>query len=228
MWYKKPNYKKPAPNSGRKKGVPNLKKTIDPITGEAGYLNQNNVFISVDEKKALVNEVRKANRKSKAMRELFDALPYKERGVATGATVGERRMILGKEVDFSITEKNASLQRFESRKEFVSYMRNLKRVNSKNYVADRARLYKRNYQKALTDPYEGLGLPYDQVSDILMKIRTMKPEEYLKMVASNEELEIFYVYDKNIPLQEKLNSIRSSLGLKHREIDYFWEGEEYD
>lgn len=191
-------------------------------------MNQNNVFFTEQEKKELEKLVRKSNRRQQQLREIFDPLPYKIEGRATGMSVGERRLSLGTELDFSITEKNASLQRYESRKEFESYMKNLRRVTSDNYVQERARQFKRNYQKALTDPIDGLGLPYDQVSDILMKIRTMKPEQYLKEYASNEELEVGYVYDKTIPLEIKLNSIRSALGLPQREFDHFWEGDDFE
>lgn len=218
---RKSAYKKPAPNAGRQKGVKNLKRL------DGGYLNQNDVFFTEKEKKALESAVRKSKREQQKLRAIFDLLPYKIEGKETGATVGEMRL-LGKEADFSIADKTASLQRFRSHEEFDRYMKNLNRVNSKGYIADRARLYKRNYQTALTDPHSGLGMAYDQVSDILMKIRTMKPEDYIKAVASNEELEIGYLYDDgNGALSHKLNAIRSALGLKHRETDYFWDGDEY-
>lgn len=221
MAKRKSAYKKPAQNAGRQKGVKNLKRI------DGGYLNQNDVFFTEKEKKALESAVRKSKREQAKLRALFDPLPYKIEGRETGATVGEMRL-LGKEADFSIADKTASLQRFTSRDEFERYMKNLTRVNSKGYVADRARLYKRNYQAALTDPQSGLGLAYDDVSDILMKIRTMKTEDYIKTVASNEELEIGYLYDDgNGSLQQKLNAIRSALGLKHREIDAYWDGDEY-
>jgi len=220
--------KNPAAKAGRKKGVGNLKRTIDAESGKLGYINQHKVFITDAEKEALESAVRKSKRKQKKLREIFDPLPYKIQGRETGATVGDMR-IMGKEADFSIADKSASLQRFRSHDEFERYMKNLDRVNSKDYIGDRARLYKRNYQTALTDPQSGLGLAYDDVSDIIMKIRTMKPDDYIKNVASNEELEIGYLYDDgNGSIQQKLNAIRSALGLNHRELDDFWEGDEYE
>lgn len=218
----KQTYKKPAPNAGRQKGVKNLKRI------DGGFLNQNDVFFTEQEKKALESAVRKSKREQKKLREIFDPLAYKIEGRETGATVGQMRL-MGKEADFSIADKTASLQRFRSHEEYERYMKNLNRVNSKGYIHERARLYKRNYQTALTDPQSGLGLAYDDVSDILMKIRTMKPDEYIKQVASNEELEIGYLYDDgNGSIQQKLNAIRSALGLKHRELEEFWDGDEYD
>lgn len=222
MARRKNAYKKPAQNAGRQKGVKNLKRI------DGGYLNQKGVFFTETEKKALESAVRKSKRKQKQLRALFDPLPYKIEGRETGATVGQMRL-MNKELDFSIADKSASLQRFQSKEEFDRYMKNLNRVNSKNYVADRARLYKRNYQTALTDPHSGLGLAYDDVSDILMKIRTMKPEDYIQQVASNEELEIGYLYDDgNGSIANKLNAIRSALGLKHRELDNYWEGDDFE
>lgn len=222
MGRKRNTYKRPAANAGRQKGVKNLKRI------DGGFLNQNDVFFTEQEKKALESAVRKSKREQQKLRDLFDPLPYKIEGRETGATVGEMRL-LGKEADFSIADKTASLQRFRSHDEYDRYMKNLNRVNSKGYVADRARLYKRNYQTALTDPHSGLGLAYDDVSDILMKVRTMPTEEYIKKVASNEELEIGYLYDDgNGSVQQKLNAIRSALGLKHRELDNYWDGDEYE
>lgn len=219
---RKNSYQKPAARSGRAKGTKNLKRV------DGGFLNQEGVFFTEKEKKALESAVRKSKRKQKELREIFDPLPYKIQGKETGATVGQMR-VMGKEADFSIADKSASLQRFRSKEEFERYIKNLNRVNSKDYIGERARLYKRNYQTALTDPHSGLGLAYDDVSDILMKIRTMKPDEYIKQVASNEELEIGYLYDDgNGSIQQKLNSIRSALGLKHRELDAYWDGDEYE
>lgn len=217
-------YKK-GQTSGRQKGVPNLKRKIDAESGKLGYINKEGVFFTDREKDDLEKAVRKANKKSKEMREIFDALPYKIQGRETGATVGEMRT-MGKELDFSIAPKTASLQRFKSHKDFDRYMANLERVNADDYVKTRSRQYKSNYTKALLNPEGGLGLAYDDVSDIVMKIRTMKTEEYLQKVASNEELEIGYLYDED-QLEAKLNAIRSALGLQHRELESYWDGDEY-
>lgn len=222
-------YKKPAKNAGRQKGVKNLKRVVDAASGEAGFLNQNNVFISEKERAALVKAVKTANRKRESLQAMFAPLPHKEEGRETGMTVGERRLNLGVEVDFSIADKNASLQRFRTKEEFNRYMKNLDRVNSKDYIKERSRLYKRNYQAALLNPENGLGLAYDDVSDILMKIRTMPTEKYLKEVAMNDELTLGYLYDEGEGgIEQKLNAIRSALGLKHREHDSFWDGDEYE
>ena len=49
-----------------------------------------------------------------------------------------------------------------------------------------------------------------------MKIRMMKPNDYMRMVASNEEMEISYIYDLQ-QLEGKLNQIRASLHMKLKE-----------
>lgn len=216
------NRKRPA-TAGRSSGTKNLQKKI--VDGKLGVVNQHNVFFTANEKEALESAVRKANRKSKAMHEVFDALPYMREGRETGATVGEMRS-LGKELDFSIAKKTASIQRFKSKEEYNRYMRNLDRVNTDDYVKQRSRQYKANYTKALLNPEGGLGLAFDDVGDIVMKIRTMKTEDYLAKVASNEELEIGYLYDED-QLEAKLNAIRSALGLPHRELESYWDGDEY-
>lgn len=210
----------PAPKAGRTKGTKNLKRV------NGGVINQQGVFFTEKEKKALESAVRKANRNSKAMQEVFNPLMFRREGKEQGYTVESRILTLGKEYDFSIAKKSASLQRFKSKEEYNKYMKNLRRVNSKNYVRDRARQYKNNYKQALTDPIKGLGFAHDDVKDILGKIRNMNPDEYMKMVASNEELEIGYLYDED-STEATLNRIRSALGLPHKEIDGFWDGDEY-
>ena len=216
--------KRPATTAGREKGVPNLQKKI--VDGKLGVVNQHGVFFAANEKEALEKAVRKANRRSKAMHEAFDALPFRMEGKEQAWTVGERIKTLGKEADFSISKKSMSLQRFESKEEYERYMANLDRVNSGNYIADRAKLYLDNYEKALTDPHKGLGFSYNDVSDIIEHLRSLKPKDYLRAVATNEELEIGYPYDEEATAAT-LNRIRSALGLPHRDLDTFWNGDEY-
>ena len=182
--------------------------------------NKHGTVFTAEEKAALAAAVEKANEKAVKMREIFDAQDYRIDGKPTGATVGDM-WAMGKEYDFSIREKTADINRFKSRDDFAFYMRNLERIDSGDYVRDRARQYKRNYEKSLLDPASGMGYAYDDVSDILMKIRMMKPEEYLKRVASNEELEIHFNYTKEQE-GDHLNKIRRALGLKERDEDGFW------
>ena len=189
---------------GRKKGTKNLKRLDD------GRLqNQNGVIFTEAEKKALERLVNSANAKRVKMLKMEATLPRMVRGVDTGQTIGQLQL-MGKESDFIITRKSKSLQRFNSRADFDKYMSYLEKVNRKDYIRDRIRLYKRNYIKALQN------VSGDLSKDIQMKVRMMKPDEYMRMVESNEELEINFFYTTQ-QLEGKLNQIRAALHMKLKE-----------
>ena len=189
---------------GRKSGRKNLKRTAS-----GDLLNQHGVTFTPDEKKALENAVNKANYKRAKMLKQEATLPRKVLGVETKDTVGSLQL-MGKESDFILSRKTKSLQRFKSREEYDRYMKNLDRVNSKDYITDRVRQYKRNHMKALENAYG------DEAKDVVMKIRMMKPADYMKMVQQDENLEIGYVYDPS-DRTGKLNQMRASMGMKLKE-----------
>lgn len=201
---KRKNYEGMQYRGGRKKGTKNLKRLDD------GRLqNAQGVVFTEAEKKALEKLVNSANAKRVKMLKMEATLPRYVRGVDTGQNLGQLQL-MGKESDFIITRKSKSLQRFKSREEFDKYLSYLEKVNKKDYITERIRLYKRNHQKALQNVFG------DSSKDVQMKIRMMKPDEYMKMVESNEELEISYVYDLS-QLEGKLNQIRASLHMKLKE-----------
>ena len=192
---------------GRKKGRKNLVKT------ETGFINQHGVSFTTEERKTLEREVNKANAKRKKMLEQEAKLPRKIAGVDTGDTVASLQL-MGRESDFILQRKTKSLQRFETREDFNRYMRNLERVNAKDYLTERVRLYKRNHMKAIENAYG------DEAKDVVMKIRMMKPADYMRMVQSDEMLEINYIYDPSAR-SGKLNQLRASLGMKLKEEDEY-------
>lgn len=196
---------------GRQKGRKNLNRVGD------SYFNQHRVEITVEEKRELENAVRKANRLRQKMLDEAGQLPRKVYGKETGDTISQLQM-MGKESDFILSQKSASLQRFRTRKDFDRYMDNLKRVNHPDYIIERTRAYKRNFIQSLEDVYG------DEAKDIVMKVRMMKPEEYMRMVESDESLEISYV-DSQQKVQGRLNQLRASLGMKLKDE---WTDDEYD
>lgn len=189
---------------GRAKGSKNLKRTP---TGN--YVNQHGVVFTPEEKKALESAVNTVNRKRTKMLEQIDRLPRKFAGRNMGDTVGQLRL-MGKESDVIIQPKTKSLQRFKTKDDYTKYMKSLQGARSKDYVLERMRLYKRNHMKAIQDAYG------DDAKDVVMKIRMMKPEEYMKMVEQDEVLEIGYMYDDNERIG-RLNRLRASLGMKLKE-----------
>lgn len=189
--------------TGRKQGVKNLVKT------ETGFINQFGVEITTAERKALESAVNSINRKRAKMLETEAKLPRKIAGRDTGDTIASLQL-MGKESDFILSKKSKSLQRFHSRAEFDRYLKNLQKVNSRDYVTERIRMYKRNHMKAIENAYG------DEAKDVIMKIRMMKPADYMRMVQSDEMLEISYVYDPSAR-SGKLNQVRASLGMKLKE-----------
>lgn len=198
---------------GRAPGRKNLKKTD---TGK--LVNQFGVTFSPEEKRALENAVNTANRKRARMLKEAATLPRMVSGRDTGDTIGSLQL-MGNESDFILTKKTKSLQRFKSRKQYDKYMETLKRVNSKDYLDDRIRAYKRNFTKTLESVYG------DEAKDIVMKVRMMKPRDYMRMVESDESLEIGAVIPSDAKVPGRLNTLRRSLGMKEK-TEFF--EEEYD
>lgn len=196
---------------GRQAGRKNLKRTD---TGN--LLNQYGVVFTPEEKKALESAVNTANRKRAKMLKQEATLPRRVMGVDTGDTVGSLQL-MGKESDFILARKTKSLQRFKTREDYDRYMANLHRVNQKDYITERVKLYKRNHMQALDNVFG------DEAKDVKMKIRMMKPKDYMKMIQSDEMLEISYIYDPSAR-SGKLNQIRASMGmkLKEEEIEEEW------
>lgn len=198
---------------GRRAKTPNLKRTPS-----GDYVNKKGVVITQDERKRMESLVNSANRKRAKMLKEAATLPRKVAGVDTGDTIGNLQL-MGKESDFILARRSKSLQRFETRKQFDQYLDSLERVNSKDYITDRIRAYKRNFTETLTNVYG------DEAKDIVMKIRMMKPEEYMKKVESDERLEIGAVIPSDAKVAGRLNEVRRALGMKEKPE---WVDEEFD
>ena len=188
---------------GRKEGRKNLKKTA------TGYVNQHGVEFTAEERKDLERAVNRVNAKRKRMLEAEGNLPRLVGGKPTGGKVSELQT-MGKESDFIISRKSKSLQRFKSREDFERYMKNLRDVGSPEWLDTKTREYKRNHMKAIENVFG------DEASDVLMKIRMMKPKDYRELLQSDEDLEVSYVYDPS-ERTGKLNRIRAALGMKLKE-----------
>lgn len=186
----------------REKGRKNLKRI------DGGFMNEHGVIFSEADRKALESAVNSANRKRKRMLAQEAALDRMEGGKPTGEKVLQLQL-MGRESDFIIQPKSKSLQRFTNRESFENYLDSVRRVNQRDYIDERVRLYKRNHLQAIEENIGDKG--------VLMKIRMMKPKEYMQWVQSNEDVaEIHFIYDETAR-QAKANQIRQSLGM--RELD---------
>ena len=198
-----------TPSKGRRKGVPNLKRSPD-----GGYINKHGVKFTEAEKKRLESLVTRVNQKRKKQLEEASNLPRMVGGKDTGETM-RVKYALGDEPDFILSKRVKGLQRYERKSDFNRYIKNLETVLNPKYELERKRLYKRNYYKAMVREF---GDP-EEFKDITNKIRRMNPDKFIKMVNSEESMEISFIYsppDK----QAKLNEIRGALGLPLHEDGY--------
>ena len=179
---------------GRQSGRKNLQKV------DGGYVNQHGVTFTDEQKKALERAVDRSNYRRKKMLAEADELNPNNKQLR----------LMGKESDFILSRQSKSLQRFKSMEDYDKYMRKQERIRTGEHLDEMTRLYKRNYMKALDNVFG------DDAKDVKMKIRMMKPEEYRKLVESDELTEIGYVYDPQARAG-KLNQIRASLGMKQKE-----------
>lgn len=202
----RPSYEGQQYSGGRQKGRKNLVKLDN-----GNVQNQFGVEFTQADKKKLESVVNRANRKRMQMLEKEGDLPRLVGGKDTGQKVSQLQL-MGKESDFILARKSKSLQRFKSREDFEKYLSNVERSLSPDYIDERTRLYKRNHMKALENVFG------DEAKDVIMKIRMMKPEEYRKLIQSDEMLEVGYIYDPSAR-SGKLNQIRASLGMNLKEED---------
>lgn len=194
-------------NPTSRKGVPNLKRD-----DSGNYVNQYGVVITPEEKRRFEVAVNKANRHRMKMLIEEGSLPRMSEGKDTGFTV-KSLQAMGKESDFILARKSKSLQGFKDRESFERYWNNVELASTPEYLEKQTRLYKRNHMKAIANAYG------DEAKDVLMKIRMMKPEEYRKLIQSEEMLEISYLYEPGARTA-RLNAIRRSLGMKLKEEPY--------
>ena len=179
---------------GRGKGKKNLKKV------DGGYQNKHGVTFTKEQKRALERAVDRSNYRRKKMLEK-EMKEHPDR-----AQLSDLRT-MGKESVYSISRQSKSLQRFKSMEEYERYMDKQTAIQSGDYQLERARLYKRNFIDSLLKTYG------DEARDIAMKVRMMKPDEYMLKVAEDEVLEISYV-PSDRKTSGRLNQIRAHLGMK--------------
>lgn len=181
---------------GRKKGKKNLKKV------DGGLQNKHGVIFTPEQKKALERAVDRSNYRRKKL------LEREMKEHPDNLHLSDLRT-MGKESVYSISRQSKSLQRFKSMKEYEAYMDKQARIQSGEYQLERARHYKMNFINSLLETYG------DEALDIAMKVRMMKPDEYMLMVAGDEVLEISYVpSDKKAT--GRLNQLRDHLGMKQK------------
>lgn len=205
----RPSFEGEQYRGGRTPGKKNLQRI------DGGYVNQHGVTFTEEQKKALERAVNRSNYQRKKQLENEANMPHRIAGKNTGNS-RQQLLLMGKESDFIVSRQTKSLQRFRSMEEYEKYMLKQERIRSGEYLDDATRLYKRNHMQALENVFG------DDAKDVVMKIRMMKPEDYRKLVQSDELAEIGYVYDPTARAG-KLNQIRATLGMKTKDEDEYTE-----
>ena len=153
--------------------------------------------ITKKEQQLFKNEVAKTNRKRK---KLLEDLPEKAKS---------KYKDFGVESDWVMRKKSTSFSRFRNKKEFKSYLNQLKRVNSNEYINKLVNTYKENYKKAIRQVFNSNG------DDIIDFIDSLSNEEF-RQLSLNEDIEdIGFVYygpisarNKLLKLQRQVNKLR--------------------
>ena len=182
---------------GRVSGVPNLQKT------STGFENMHGVAFTAQEKKALETAVNTAMRKRKRLLDSAADKPRMVNGRETGQTMGDLMSKFAYESDFILAKKSKSLQQFQSKAEYDIYMKNLKRVNQRDYIQKRVELYHENHAKAIMSELND--------AETAAKLASLDIRDYLEVSQMYEDtLEIHYVYGSD-QRDEKLAAINSAL-----------------
>ena len=173
-------------------------------------INDEGVKITLAERDRLQQLTKRAEEKRVEMeRQLYD-LPRKLEGEEVGGTVRDFKQ-MGRETDFVLAPKTLTWKDFKSKEAFDRYTQRLEKIVDPDYIPNRIRQYKQNFTSSLLETYG------DQARDIAMKIRMMKPMEYMKMVETDESLQIGYYADSDDYVPGMLNKLRRSLGMKEKE-----------
>lgn len=202
-----------ARNRKRGRTGPNLKRDNGTI------INQYGVKINEDEARRLRNLVQRVNRKRDKMLQQFKDKPLYY-GTQRLDASREQLMLMGDELDLIIKKRSTSVNRFQSKREFNSYMNTLEKVMKTDYIEHRAKVYKKNLMTRLKEQY---GMYPDLLKGVLMRIQMMKIEDFATNIGSDQIFQIKNHYGLYGQLQT-LKALREKLGLSNPDYD---EDEEY-
>lgn len=194
-----------------KTGRINMKR----VTG--GWMNQHGVVFTDKERRAMRKATKASNAKRAAELAAWSEQPHMVGGRQMTPDKSQLRL-MGKETEFIVSQQHGDIQKFKTRVDFAKYMKKQERIASGEYERDKIRLYKRNFMQSLVNVYG------DAAKDIAMRVRMMKPEEYMRMVANDERLEIRYV-PSDVKVDGRLDELRQALGMKLKDDEW---GEEED
>lgn len=174
--------------AGRKKGQKNLKRV-----GKR-YENEYGVQFTEREKKQLESLVNSVNRKRKKImtdKKMLDTRTAL--GVDPDFVFGlhSEKNLWGTGADTLLTKnRSKSLQRFKTKDEFKSYMKDLRRLSDGKYVEKRIKMAQKNKIKALETVFG------DDAKHMVKGLRRLSPEEYQKVLSNHAMPSINYMYSE--------------------------------
>ena len=184
---------------------------------DGGWMNQHGVVFTDAERRAMKKATAASNAKRAAELAAWSEQPHMVGGRQMAPDKSQLRL-MGKETEFIVAQQHGDFQRFKTLEDFAKYMKKQERIASGEYERDKIRLYKRNFTQSLLQTYG------ESAKDIAMKVRMMKPDEYMRMVANDERLEIRYV-PSDVKVEGRLDELRQALGMKLKDE---WPDEEDD
>ena len=186
----------------------NKRKNLRKVDG--GWQNKHGVVFTSWERQKLRNSVKESNRLREQAIQAYTGRNIVVAGEDKGVS-NNQLWLMGKHPDFILTEQKYNFQNFKTRREFEQALDKQARIQSGEYIRDRAKLYKRNFLKSLKETYA-----WDDVKDIYMKVQMMDPIEYITKVSEDEVLEIRYV-PSDVKDDGRPNQLRAALGMKLKE-----------
>ena len=172
--------------SGRKKGQKNLKRI-----GKR-YENVHGVQFTEREKKQLESLVNSVNRKRKKImtdKKLLDTRTAL--GVDPDFVFGlhSEKNLWGTGADTLLTKnRSKSLQRFKTKEEFKTFMKDLRRLSDVKYVEKRIKMAQKNKIKALESVFG------NDAKEMVKGLRRLSTNEYQKVLANHSMPSINYMY----------------------------------
>lgn len=177
------------------------------------YKKVNDVTVPYDEYRELVNNIEKANRNRRKIRNKVnkrlstpksktnDMLNY------ISGLLGNQKMYFLENID-----KEQTLSRIKNTSDFNKMQERFKEESSPNYYDERLHRMKENYIKAIYNPENGLFAEGDveQIAQLTNRISSMSDMDFYTWYLSDEDLDFVYIYE-DVDKQSRLDYLNASI-----------------
>lgn len=170
--------------AGIRKGQAHYKKTK-----RGSIILPNGDRITPKEQKAFRSAVNSANRKRKR---LLAELPKEAKSAY---------LDFGIDSDFVARHKSTSFAKFRNKKEFNRYLRNVKKIVSRDYLNSVVNTYRSNLNRAIDKVFNSQGKPLKEF------IKKLSNEELRELSLSGEFADIGFVYYEPISVKNKISRL---------------------